>query len=85
MVFDTSFTNEVFIQFLDRLLEGNTDNFTLVADGHPVHKAKAVKKYIEKSKGRVKLYILPSYSPELNPDEQVWNHTKRSIERKMIG
>ncbi|NBW85177.1 MAG: hypothetical protein EBR50_07720, partial [Proteobacteria bacterium] len=24
-----------------------------------------------------KLFILPAYSPELNPDEQIWNHAKR--------
>jgi len=34
----------------------------------------------------VKLYYLPPYSPELNPDEQVWNHTKSRITKKtMIG
>jgi transposase len=36
-----------------------------------------VRDFIEEMKGEIKLFILPAYSPELNPDEQIWNHAKR--------
>ena len=26
--------------------------------------------------GKLRLFFLPPYSPELNPDEQVWNYVK---------
>jgi transposase len=45
-------------------------------DGHPVHKARLVTAFLASTKGRLRLFCLPPYSPELNPDEQVWNHVK---------
>ena len=35
-----------------------------------------VKNYIEAQQIKVRLFFLPPYSPELNPDEQVWNDLK---------
>jgi len=46
-------------------------------DGHPAHIAKAVAQYVQRLAGRLELYFLPGYAPELNPDEFVWNHLKR--------
>ena len=48
----------------------------LILDGHPVHKSRAVKAFAASTNGRLQLFYLPPYSPELNPDEQVWNHVK---------
>jgi len=45
----------------------------LIVDGHPSHRAKLVKEYVDSLEGRLKLFFLPPYSPELNPDELVWN------------
>ena len=28
--------------------------------------------------------FLPPYSPELNPDEQVWNYAKREVGKRII-
>ena len=49
---------------------------TLILDGSSVHKSKSVKTYVDSLKGKLKLYFLPPYSPDLNPDELVWNHLK---------
>jgi len=36
-------------------------------------------------KDRLRLFLLPPYSPELNPDEWVWNHLKNNgIGRQVI-
>jgi len=43
-------------------------------DGHPAHTAKAAKAYVEGLKGRLELHRLPTYAPDLNPDEFVWSH-----------
>jgi transposase len=36
-----------------------------------------VKQFISDSNGKIELYFLPPYAPDLNPDEFVWNHLKR--------
>ncbi len=48
----------------------------LVLDGHPVHKSKKVTDFGESTEGKLRLFILPPYSPHLNPDEWVWNWLK---------
>jgi len=45
-------------------------------DGHPVHKSKAVKVFIAID-GKLRLFILPPFSPNLNPDESVRNWLKK--------
>jgi transposase len=57
----------------------------LIVDGHPTHKARVVKTYLEKVDGKLRLFYLPPYSPELNPDEYVWNDVKNNaIGRSVI-
>lgn len=70
---------EVFVAFLRRLMLGAKQPIILVLDGHPIHKAKKVKKYVEKQAGRLKLV----YLPQLNPDEQVWGYVKTRVAKKM--
>ena len=50
----------------------------LVIDGLPAHKKALVKHYVVGTQGRLTLHFLPGYAPELNPDELVWSHTKRT-------
>lgn len=75
----------VFIEFLKLLVHGRRRPVFLIVDGHPAHRAKVVKQYIESLEGKLRLFFLPGYSPELNPDELVWNHVKNhGIGRKII-
>jgi transposase len=71
-----SFTAATFIDFCKRLLADTDTPVYLVLDGHPTHKAKAVKQFIATTNGRLKLFVLPAYSPQLNPDEWVWKNIK---------
>ena len=50
----------------------------LVVDGLPAHKTALVKAYIASTGGMLTLHFLPGYAPELNPDELVWSHVKRT-------
>jgi transposase len=78
-------TAKVFIEFLKRLLVNASGPIFLIVDGHPTHKAKCVRQFIELQEGRLKLFLLPPYSPELNPDEYVWNDLKNNcLGRKVI-
>ena len=67
---------ESFVVFLRNFVEGRADKVFLVVDGHPAHKAKLVKNYVQSLKGRLELHFLPPYAPDLNPDEFVWGHMK---------
>lgn len=75
-----------FIDFLKRLIHNAERMIFLIVDGHPAHKAKMVARFVESAKDRLQLFFLPPYSPELNPDERVWNDLKNNaVGRKFIN
>jgi len=63
-------------EFLRRLMHGARRPVFLILDGHPMHKAKMVTACVAQYGGKLRLFFLPPYSPELNPDEQVWRDLK---------
>ncbi len=69
-------TAAVFIQFLPPLMTNAASPVFLVVDNHPIPKAKSVKGFVQQQQGRLELHYLPACSPELNPDELVWNNLK---------
>lgn len=69
MVFEGKFKNAVFIEFMKRLLKQATRKIYLIVDGHPVHRSRAVTKFVADNAQRLRLIRLPGYCPELNPDE----------------
>jgi transposase len=86
MVTEKTCTAPVVIDFLKRLIHGQGQPvFLLIVDGHPVHKSRMVKKFVESVEGRLWLFILPDYSPDLNPDESVWPQVKHhTAGKKMV-
>ena len=74
MIFRERFTARVFIRFMGRLLRQphlRGRGCFVIVDGHPVHKSALVKRWLEARHDRVAMFLLPAYSPELNPDELV--------------
>ena len=72
MIFRQRFTARVFLNFLSRLLRltrKSRRKIFLIVDGHPVHKSRAVCRWLVERAARIRIFCLPSYSPELNPDE----------------
>jgi len=84
MTVDGTVTATVFRDFLKRLIQGMERKIYLVVDGHPTHKAKFVRTFVEANKDRIELVILPPYSPELNPDELDWAHVKQRVGKKAV-
>lgn len=76
MLVEGKLTSEVFVEFLKRMIHNRPRPVFLIVDGHPVHKAAAVARFVASTEGMLQVFHLPPYSPELNPDEQVWNHLK---------
>lgn len=83
MVHDGSVNAAVFITFCRRLLHDTKGTVYLVVDGHPYHRSNAAKEFAAKTEGKLKLFFLPGYSPELNPDEWVWKNVKHDRIGKM--
>ena len=69
MVFHENFTSEVFLQFLKRLVRQSNRKMFLIVDNHRSHKSKMVNEWLTKDVDSINVYYLPSYCPELNPDE----------------
>lgn len=76
MVFKKGFTATVFVRFLRRLVKQAGRKVFIIVDRHPVHRSKKVGAWLEKHATHIRLFFLPGYSPELNPDEMVNNDVK---------
>ncbi len=82
MLYEKSFNSTIFIEFLKRIMHKQKTPISLIVDGHKSHFTQPVKDYIASKKGMLKLYQLPAYSPELNPDELVWNNAKQKVAKQ---
>ncbi len=69
---------DLFVRLLAKMMRGRRSPLHLVLDGLPAHKTKAVKQYVARLQGKLTLHFLPGYAPDLNPDELVWSHAKRT-------
>jgi len=60
---------EVLIRFMKRLIKETDQKIFLVLDNLRVHHSKKVKSWLQDHQQQIEVFYLPSYSPELNPDE----------------
>jgi transposase len=85
MIVKGTVSSDEVCEFLKRLMHGHNHKVFLIWDGHPTHKSKKVKEYVSSSNGRLEIFLLPPYSPDLNPIEQLWNHAKTNgVGRKAV-
>jgi transposase len=75
---------DAFIEFLKRLLIGAKRSIFLIVDRGPAHRAKRTKAFVETLGGKLRLFFLPPYSPDRNPDELVWKHLKADTVGRMV-
>ncbi len=79
-VFDGRFTQDVFCDFLARLLrQAAGHKLILVVDGHPAHRGRQARTFVDERKDLLEVVYLPGYSPELNPAEYLTNDTKHGV------
>lgn len=84
MLHEGRVNSEVFLRFLEKLLVGAKNPIFLIVDGSSIHKAKIVKEFLEVNKDKIELHFIPPYSPELNPDEQVWKNVKAEVSKQKV-
>ena len=70
------------ISFLRRLIKDAGRKIILILDNLRVHHARLIKEWLEKRDDQIELHYLPSYSPDLNPDEYLNCDLKGKLSRK---
>lgn len=83
-VIEDSMNAEKFINFLQKLRQHAGCPVFVIADNARYHHSKKVQACLETQLGEIIMAFLPAYSPELNPDEQVWNHAKAEVGKHPI-
>ncbi|WP_197370838.1 IS630 family transposase [Ralstonia pseudosolanacearum] len=78
-IFDGALNADILIDFMRRLIRGAKKKIFLVLDNLRVHHAKPVKAWLAANKERIEVFYLPSYSPELNPDEMPNADLKQAV------
>src|SRR4051795_12546500 len=82
MVLDGAVKAPSLIRFLGRLIEEANGKVFLIWDNLPVHRARAVQDWLAERPEQIEVFSLPSYSPELNPDEGLNADLKHAVTRK---
>ena len=73
-----------FIQFLKKLRKDAGKPILVIVDNAKYHYSKETRRFLKQQDGQILLAFLPAYSPELNPDEQVWNHAKHQLSQRPV-
>lgn len=66
------------VSFLRAVRRHVRGKLVVIMDRWNVHRSKVMRKYLDRHARRIRVEWLPAYAPDLNPTEQVWNHTKYS-------
>ena len=82
--FEGSMTGARFVEFVDKLRQDVKRPLIIIADNASYHRSQPLQDYVANSHGQVVVENLPRYAPELNPDEQVWNHAKSRLSRLFV-
>lgn len=83
MIIDEAFNSDRLIEFLEALVKDAGKKVFLVLDNLRVHHSKPVKAWIAERKNKIELFYLPSYSPELNPEERLNADLKHAMGSKV--
>lgn len=67
---------ERYVEFLQQILSTRTRPLIILADQASFHTATVVREFVRAHRTQLRLFFFPTHSPELNPDEQVWNELK---------
>ncbi|HYD61689.1 MAG TPA: IS630 family transposase [Noviherbaspirillum sp.] len=82
MMLDRAINAKLMIDFLGRLVHDAGRKVFLILDNLKAHKAPEVKTWLTEHRERIEVFYLPSYSPELNPDELLNADLKHAIRKQ---
>jgi transposase len=73
---EKSINGERYVEFLQQILHGRTRPLIVIADHASFHRSTVVRQFVRAHRAQIRMFFFPTHSPELNPDEQVWNEIK---------
>jgi len=79
MMYRDAMNSEILIKFMIRLIKDADRKVFLILDNLRVHHGKNVKQWLERNNEKIEIFYLPSYSPELNPDEYLNGNLKNKV------
>ena len=83
MIIDEAFDAEKFIEFLEALITDAGKKVFLILDNLRVHDSKLVKAWVAVRVDQIELFYLPSYSPQLNPEERLNADLKQEMGKRV--
>ena len=78
-IFDGALNSAILIDFFKRLIKGQKKKVFLILDNLRVHHSRPVKEWLADHADAIEVFYLPSYSPELNPDEMANADLKQAV------
>ena len=78
-IFEGAINADILIDFMGRLIKNSPKKIFLILDNLRVHHCKPVKAWLAKHIDQIEVFYLPSYSPELNPDEMANADIKQAV------
>lgn len=82
MLYTQNLTAQTLIVFMKRLISNSKYKVFWIVDRHPVHRAGAVRQWLDDHKSQIEMFYLPSYSPQFNPAEYLNCDVKQGIHSK---
>ena len=83
MIIDEAFDADKLIEFLQALIKDAGKKVFLILDNLRVHHSKLVKAWVAQRQGQIELFYLPSYSPQLNPEERLNADLKQEMGKRV--
>lgn len=84
MILEKNFNSEVFLTFLERLMSATPRKLYVVTDRHSAHQSKIVQAFLKTHQAKIELVLLPTYAPETNPDEWIWQAAKGEVRKEPL-
>ena len=82
MFYKDKMCGDLLIKFMKRLIRSTDRKVFLILDNLPVHHGRVVKEFLAENSAFIRVFYLPSYSPDLNPDEHLNGNLKANIRMK---
>jgi len=77
-IIEGKLNTQSYLDFLRKIIRSANQKILIIHDGARYHTSGEVKDFVKQYKGAVSMYRLPSYSPDLNPIENLWRKIKRA-------
>ena len=87
MLYEERMNAAVFIKFLKRLINDAQQKVFLIVDNLRVHHSASVRQWLSREdiRNRIELFYLPSYAPDLNPEEHLNSDLKYQVHSGLVG